>query len=144
MSWVCSRPAIEVLLSFFPFSQYGLISSSSGWLLMFLGDSSFFLKPTALNFPPYSCLPRKSPPHGFAVASNYSLLTRRGWWCGSWYRAKRRQKVSGGYLGQSSRFCIPRHSPFTVFSCPYWADHTQVCQSLMVQSSLYCYVVVRD
>lgn len=118
MSWVCSRPAMEVLLSFFPFSQYGLIFSSSGVAPHVLGRFQlFFLKPTALNFPSYSCLPRKSPPRGFAIASNDSLLTRRGW-CGSCYRAKRRQKASGDYLGQNSGFCIPRHSPLQSSAAP--------------------------
>lgn len=106
------------------FTQFLSLLSIWSHLFLLRGGSScsweipaFFLKPTALNFPPYSCLPRKSPPRGFAIASNDSLLTRRGW-CGSCYRAKRRQKASGDYLGQNSGFCIPRHSPLQSSAAP--------------------------
>ncbi|XP_053794605.1 uncharacterized protein LOC128785808 isoform X4 [Vidua chalybeata] len=37
-----------------------LNTAGQGWLLVFLGDSSCFLKPTTVYFPHYSCLPLSS------------------------------------------------------------------------------------
>lgn len=138
----------------FPFLNMFLSFPPQRWLLVFLGDSRFFseahyclLPILQLSFSSKSIVPRKSPPHGFAAASNYSLHKRRGCWCGSYYRAHRRQNGNEDYLGLNIRVCIPRYSPLQSSAAPTGLTTLKQCnwcQRLTVQSSLCCYVVVRD